>query len=84
MSTSSHKVLKSHRGKKLAKVNQLHGLSYSVSCDNSVCDSSIENMNMIFLGMAKDIVKDCNNLGIEFIKTEGKVIEKACTMVKRE
>lgn len=62
-----------------ASVNSLMGLPVPVEVDNSIGDSSIANMNRVFLRRACEVVCDSVNLGMTFEEPG----EKLCEVTER-
>lgn len=60
-------------------MNQVHGFANSISGEDSVCDSSIANMNKIILNEANEIVNDYNILDISFREADDNFLKEFAT-----
>lgn len=69
-------------GRKLVKVNFVHGATGSILGDDSMCVSRIANKNRISLSGVNDIVNDCKTLGLAFRELDSKVLDIVCDLLE--
>lgn len=80
----SCKSVKLCRGKKWAKVNNVHGAACSWLDNDSVHDSGIENQNMIIRTEANDTMSDCKVSCMTFNELDNVVVEEVSSMIREE